>query len=78
MSEEDENKFQTTVNCCYFQAPLVIVRVRDHDHFNGKYRGAAHSKRNLNAKKPKYVPLCFFNGLNLLIIYSLTNCLNTT
>ena len=35
---------------------------RDHDHFNGKFRGYAHNICNLNSKKPNFVPLYFYNG----------------
>ena len=33
-------------------------KVRDHCHYTGKYRGAAHSKCNLNYK----IPVLFHNG----------------
>ena len=36
--------------------------VRDHCHYTGKYRGAAHSKCNLQYKVPKEIPVVFHNG----------------
>ena len=36
-------------------------KVRDHCHFTGKYRGAAHNKCNLQFKKPKFTPVIFHN-----------------
>ena len=36
-------------------------KVRDHCHFTGKYRGAAHVKCNLQFKKPKFTPVIFHN-----------------
>ena len=36
-------------------------KVRDHCHFTGKYRGAAHAKCNLQFKKPKFTPVIFHN-----------------
>ena len=38
------------------------VFVRDHCHYTGKYRGAAHSKCNLQYKVPKEIPFVFHNG----------------
>ena len=38
------------------------VFVRDHCHYTGKYRGAAHSKCNLQYKVPKEIPVVFHNG----------------
>jgi hypothetical protein len=35
------------------------VKVRDHDHLTGKYRGPAHMKCNLNVKNPRVIPVCF-------------------
>ena len=37
-------------------------KVRDHCHYTGKYRGAAHSNCNLNYKIPKEIPVVFHNG----------------
>ena len=36
-------------------------KVRDHCHYTGRYRGAAHNKCNLNYSKPKSVPVFFHN-----------------
>ena len=36
-------------------------KVRDHCHYSGKYRGAAHSLRNLQYKVPSYIPVVFHN-----------------
>ena len=36
-------------------------KVRDHCHFTGKYRAAAHSISNLKFKAPKFVPVLFHN-----------------
>ena len=37
-------------------------KVRDHCHYTGKYRGAAHSICNLCYKIPKQIPVAFHNG----------------
>ena len=37
-------------------------KVRDHCHYTGKYRGAAHSRCNLNYKIVKEIPVFFHNG----------------
>ena len=37
-------------------------KVRDHCHYTGKYRGAAHSKYNLNYKTVKEISVLFHNG----------------
>ena len=37
-------------------------KVRDHCHYTGKYRGATHSKCNLNYKIVKEIPVLFHNG----------------
>ena len=33
------------------------IKVKDHCHYTGKFRGAAHSKCNLNYKVPKHIPI---------------------
>ena len=37
-------------------------RVRDHCHYTGKYRGAAHNICNSRFKVPKEIPVVFHNG----------------
>ena len=37
-------------------------KVRDHCHYSGKYRGAAHNICNLRYKIPKEIPIIFYNG----------------
>ena len=37
-------------------------KVRDHCHYTGKFRGAAHSECNLRYKVPKEIPVVFHNG----------------
>ena len=37
-------------------------KVRDHCHYMGKYRGAAHKICNLRYKVPKEIPIVFHNG----------------
>ena len=37
-------------------------KVRDHCHFTGKYRGAAHGICNLNYKANKEIPVIFHDG----------------
>ena len=36
-------------------------KVRDHCHFTGRYRGAAHNLCNLKYRKPNFTPLVFHN-----------------
>ena len=40
------------------------IKVRDHCHYTGKYRGAAHSACNLQYKVSKSIPVVFHNGSN--------------
>ena len=39
-------------------------KVRDHCHFIGKYRGAAHSICNLRFNAPNKIPIVFHNRSN--------------
>ena len=53
------------------------TRVRDHDHLNGQYRCAAHSKSNLQARKIDFIPIYFHNGSKYdihLIFEQLVEC----
>ena len=39
-------------------------KVRDHCHYAGEYKGAAHSICNLKYSVPKKIPIVFHNGSN--------------
>ena len=41
--------------------PMKNYKVRDHFHFTGEYRDAAHNKCNLKAKTPDFTPVYFHN-----------------
>ena len=38
------------------------IKVRDHCHYTGKYRGAAHKRCNLMNNTPREIPVIFHNG----------------
>ena len=39
-------------------------KIRDHDHYTGKFRGAAHNKCNLDYSVSNEIPVVFYNGSN--------------
>ena len=47
-----------------FTADKNCLKVRDHDHYTGKHRGAAHSICNLNYSAQVDIPVVFHNGSN--------------
>ena len=49
--------------CYYCKDYMNGDIVSDHDHLDGKFRGYAHSKCNLQAKK-NFVPKYAFNSIN--------------
>ena len=53
--EKFENKYVKDKKYC---------KVRDHCHYTGEYRGAAHSICNLKYSVPKKIPIVFHNGSN--------------
>ena len=60
MTKEEECEFEKAKICWICQGKLE-EKVRDHCHFTGKYRGAAHNKCSLQFKKPKFTPVFFHN-----------------
>ena len=56
MTKEDENDFQKAIKChiCDQQYTDKDIRVRDHCHITGKFRGSAHQDCNLKLQiKPE-------------------------
>ena len=57
----DKKVFDGSIKCHICAGNLGDDRVRDHCHFSGKFRGAAHNKCNLQYKAPKFIPVVFHN-----------------
>ena len=64
--EEESHKNQEQCHICEKEFCTdnnkEMRKVRDHCHYTGKYRSAAHSKCNLNCKIVKEIPVLFHNG----------------
>ena len=61
MTPEDEERFVNANECHLCGETLCDDRVRDHNHFTGKFRGAAHTKCNLEYKLPKRIMVYAWN-----------------
>ena len=60
--ENDSYKNQKVCYICKHRFTNDNEKVRDHCHFTGKYRGAAHNNCNMNYKVSKEIPVVFHNG----------------
>ena len=54
-------EFYNTETCHICNQSFDEVKVKDHCHLTGRYRGAAHNKCNLNYQVPKFFPVIFHN-----------------
>ena len=61
LTSEEQKLFEQAKTCHICSCELKNDKVRDHCHFTGKYRGAAHNKCNLMCKKPRLLPVIFHN-----------------
>ena len=66
---EQEKMLHANANICFicekpFGNDKNAIKVRDHCHYTGKYRGPADSACNLQYKIPKSIPVVFHNGSN--------------
>ena len=78
ITEEEEEEFKQASNCWICGKLLNIQdRVRDHCHFTGRYRGAAHNKCNLQYRKPDNISV-FFHNLSGYDSHLFIKKLNTT
>ena len=62
ITEEEEEQFKQASNCWICHKKLNLEdRVRDHCHYTGRYRGAAHNLCNLKYSKPNNISVFFHN-----------------
>ena len=62
ITKEEEEQFKQASNCWICRKKLNLEdRVRDHCHFTGRYRGAAHNICNLKYSKPNNISVFFHN-----------------
>ena len=63
LTKEQTVEFITAKEChiCFKKFSPKDRKVRDHCHYTGKYRGAAHSSCNLRYRIPDYIPVVFHN-----------------
>ena len=71
ITPEEQEQFDSAKKCWVCGDPLEHFdvdkkdhKVRDHCHFTGKYRGAAHNKCNLRLTRSKRIPVLFHNFTN--------------
>ena len=57
----EEHKNTKKCHICFEDFFPKDIKVRDHCHYTGRYRGAAHSSCNLMYKIPDYSPVVFHN-----------------
>ncbi|XP_077260494.1 uncharacterized protein LOC143896465 [Temnothorax americanus] len=62
-TRDEWKKFNSATHCHVCEKPFEPddVRVRDHCHLTGRYRGPAHSSCNLNYTDSHYIPIVFHN-----------------
>ncbi|XP_071055501.1 uncharacterized protein [Onthophagus taurus] len=60
---DEQQNFDSAENCFICQNPFTSdqVKVRDHCHISGKYRGPTHSNCNLNFKLQNIIPIFLHN-----------------
>ena len=62
LAKEEEEDYNNQKVCYICKKEFIDDKVRDHCHYTGKYRGAAHNTCNLRYKIPKNIPVIFRNG----------------
>ena len=66
--EEEEEPYKNQKQCYICEKEFFtdnnkeMRKARDHCYYTEKYRGASHSKCNLNYKIVKEIPVLFHNG----------------
>lgn len=63
LSHKEMCEYENATHCHICEKPFLELehKVRDHNHFTGKFRGAAHNACNLNYKEKNIIPVVFHN-----------------
>ena len=61
ITDEEEKEFNNALECWICGGFLGYDKVRDHCHYTGRYRGAAHNRCNLKYRKPNNISVFFHN-----------------
>ena len=66
MTKTDDEDFENSTKCWICDNDYIDndVKVRDHCHIKGKYRGSAHRDCNINVKLNHKIPVVFHNLKN--------------
>ena len=59
--EKEKEQYEKKTECWICKEDLNDDKVRDHRHFTGRYRGAAHNSCNLKYRKPNFIPVVIHN-----------------
>ena len=59
--KKEAEQYNKETKCWICKGGLNNDKVRDHCHFTGRYRGAAHNLCNLKYRKPNFTPVVFHN-----------------
>ena len=59
--EKEAKQYNKETKYWICKGELNNDKVRDHCHFTGRYRGAAHNSCNLKYRKPDFTPVVFHN-----------------
>ena len=59
--EKEEERFNEETKCWICNEKFTDDKVRDHCHFTGRYRGAAHNSCNFKYGKPNFTHVVFHN-----------------
>nr|CAI5821757.1 unnamed protein product [Callosobruchus analis] len=63
LGSDERHSFRSALTCHICEGPFDSEsdKVMDHDHFTGKFRGAAHKACNVNYRKLHAIPVVFHN-----------------
>ena len=66
MTKEDQDNFKNSTKCCICDKNYVHndVKIRDHCHITGKYRGSVHRDGNISLKVNHKISVLFHNLKN--------------